>query len=245
METNVNYTMVGAFVIALIAALIVIIVWLSSGLSAQSYEIYKVYMNEAVSGLSPGGAVEFNGVNVGTVSSIKICKKDPNLVILLLKIKADTPVTNGTHAKLDIRSLSGSSYIQLEDKGTDLRPLKPLPGQTYPIIPTAPSILVRLNTTLNQISSSFSQISNSISQLLDNENLASIKASLINLRQFTDVLTKASQTFKVETLPAANRAFTNFGNLSQDVTGLSSELKQNPAVIIRGRAALPLGPGEE
>lgn len=245
METNVNYTMVGAFVIALIAALIVIILWLSSGLSAESYQIYKVYMNESVSGLSTGGAVEFNGVNVGTISSIKICKQDPKLVILLLKIKADTPVTYGTRAKLDIRSLSGSTYMQLEDKGLDIRPLKALPGQDYPVIPTLPSIFVRLNTTLTQISDSFRQISDSMNHLFDRENLQSIKESLINLRQLTSVLTKASQSFKVETLPAANRAFTNIGNFSEDATGLSSELKQNPAVIIRGRAALPLGPGEE
>ena len=73
METNVNYTLAGVFVISLITAIVIGVIWLSSGFgSGQDYALYNVFMNESVSGLSADGPVEFNGVNVGTVSAIKI-----------------------------------------------------------------------------------------------------------------------------------------------------------------------------
>lgn len=258
METNVNYTLVGAFVIALIAAIVVIVVWLSSGLTGQSYQFYRVYMQEPVTGLNVSAPVEFNGVNVGSVSSIQINPKNPQSVELLLKVKKDTPITIGTRAKLDLRSLSGTTYMQLIDKGTDMKPLTLAKGQDYPVILTTPSILLRFSTALTEITSSFKQFSTSLQQLLDKENLKSIKESLINIRKFSATLSKdsgdidallinmskASRSLKIETIPAANRALTNFGNFTQNISGISGEIKQNPAVIIRGRAQQPLGPGE-
>jgi phospholipid/cholesterol/gamma-HCH transport system substrate-binding protein len=86
METNVNYTIVGIFVISIISVIILAIIWLSSGLSTQTYTIYKVLMQESVSGLSPDSVVEYNGVNVGSVTTIQINKKNPQIVEVLLKI---------------------------------------------------------------------------------------------------------------------------------------------------------------
>ena len=40
METNVNYTLVGAFVIALVTATVLAIIWLSSGFSIKENDIY-------------------------------------------------------------------------------------------------------------------------------------------------------------------------------------------------------------
>ena len=135
METNVNYTLAGVFVISLITAIVIGVIWLSSGFgSGQDYALYNVFMNESVSGLSADGPVEFNGVNVGTVSAIKISHKNPKLVELLLKIKNDTPVTVATRAKFGVRALSGIGYILLEDKGTNMRPLTKQKNQAYPVI---------------------------------------------------------------------------------------------------------------
>src|SRR5476651_2573438 len=100
METNVNYTIIGLFVITIISFIILAIIWLSAGLSTENYSIYKVYMQESVSGLSPDSVVEYNGVNVGGVKSIELNRRNPQLVELLLKIKTNTPITRGTKAKL-------------------------------------------------------------------------------------------------------------------------------------------------
>ncbi len=251
METNVNYTIVGAFVISLTALIIFFIIWLSAGISWQKYTTYKVYMKEAVSGLSIDAPVEYNGVNVGQVKSIKINNKNPQLVELLLNIKKDAPITEGTRAKLDLRSIAGVTFISLEDKGKNMTPLKVQPGQTYPVISTTPSILVRLDTALTQINASFSRISISIQSLLDKQNLNSIKQILVNLHkasaQFEPLLKSSEGSMSIiqkETLPGANQTISHLNEITNDLSDVTTEIKANPSVLIRGKKEQPLGPGE-
>jgi phospholipid/cholesterol/gamma-HCH transport system substrate-binding protein len=181
METNVRYTVAGLFVLAMFTFIILGIIWLSSGFSNEKYHYYLVYMKESVSGLTVDSSVEFNGVNVGKIDQININKKNPQLVELVLKLKETTPVTMGTKAKLGVRALSGMTYILLEDKGNDKRPLLAQNGEPYPVIETTPSILIRLDTTLTQMSDSFRQISNSFKSLLSPENLQAIRRLLQKL----------------------------------------------------------------
>ena len=71
-ETNIRYTAVGAFVIIFVLAIVFSVIWLSSGFSFNHYKIYKVYMQESVSGLNVQSPVEYNGVDVGSVRSIEL-----------------------------------------------------------------------------------------------------------------------------------------------------------------------------
>lgn len=272
METNVNYTIVGAFVIVLTTAIILSIIWLSSGLSTQTYTTYQVDMKEAVNGLSIDAAVQYNGVNVGTVKSIAINRKNIQFVTLLLRIKSDTPITFGTRAKLDVKALSGLASIALLDKGTDMRPLIAFKEQPYPVIQTTPSNLLRLDSALTQLSDSFRKISNSVESLLDQENLRAIKETLLNLRIVSTTLAtsapqmeiflrnaaksskqlptlidssaNAMQVIQMQTLPVTNQAIENLNSMSRDLSALSAEIKQNPSVLIRGKTPPTLGPGE-
>ncbi len=252
METNINYTVVGAFVIALVAALVLCIVWLSAGLSADLFSNYEVLMKESVNGLAVDAAVEFNGVNVGSVKSIEISHKDPNVVVLLLKVKNTTPVTMGTRATLNMRGLTGIGYLALVDKGADPRPLIVLPPQRYPVISTAPSLLVRFDTALTKLNDSLHQVSVSIQSLLDQQNLHSIKQILQNMQETTQLMPQilqesrsAMQSITSQTLPAANQAMMDLSTITRNLVGVSNEIKRNPAVLIRGVQPNPLGPGEK
>jgi phospholipid/cholesterol/gamma-HCH transport system substrate-binding protein len=254
METNINYTVVGAFVIILTAFIVVGIIWLSSGASSNvEYSFYKVYMKESVSGLNVNAAVEYNGVSVGAVTNIEINPRNPQLVELLLRVKSSTPITQGTKAKLDMKTLSGLAFILLEDKGTDMRPLRARRGEKYPVISTTPSLLVRVDTALTQLNASFQQISASITSLLNPENIRSIKqilqASENTLRlietQTLPSTNNAMRLFESQTIPAANDAMMNLNNVARNLSDVSNEIKQNPAVLIRGREQPALGPGEK
>ena len=179
METNVRYTLAGTFVLLLLALIVFSVIWLSSGISTEKYSYYTVFMKESVTGLNKDGPVEFNGVEVGTIDDMIINKQNPQLIELRLKIKSPTPITVATKAKLALRgALSGAAFILLEDKGTNKTPLVRKEGEPYPVIPTVPSILVRLDTTLTQLSDSFRQISTSVKSLLSPENLEAIKRVL-------------------------------------------------------------------
>lgn len=272
METNVNYTIVGIFVIALVAAIILAIVWLSSGFAIEQYSTYMLYMQESVTGLNIDSAVEFNGVNVGTVKSIELNHKNPQLVELLLNIKSGTPITRGTYATLATRGVTGNTYIALKDKSTDLRPLVVEAGQSYPVIPSAPSLFMRLDTALSRLSKNFDRISQAIQSLLDKDNQESIKETLKNIRKITGTLADNSQrmttilqntanasaqlapllqsstgsmrVLEAQTLPATYRLLGNLDSVVRTLSEVASQLKQNPSILIRGAAPPPPGPGE-
>ena len=273
METNINYTLVGAFMITLIAAIVVTIIWLSSGFSLQHYSIYKVYMQESVSGLSVDSTVEYNGVNVGNVKSIELNHQNPHLVELLLDIKSDTPITKGTVATLAQKGLTGIANIALKDNSTNLEPLQTLPGQPYPIIKTAPSLFMRLDTALTDLSRNISEVSASVQKLLNPENQESLKHILANLQSVTANLAdnnehltniientaRASKQFPVliqstigtakmletQTLPATYQLLNSLQEMTRNLSAVAYDIKQNPSVLIRGSNPLPLGPGEK
>lgn len=272
METNVNYTVVGAFVILLISATVLAIIWLSAGFSFDVYDTYKVYMDESVSGLTVDSPVEFNGVQVGKVTKIKIDLKNPKLVRVLLSVKRNTPITRSTIAMLATRGITGYVYFSLVDKGVDHSPLTIQSGEKYPIIPMQPSIFTRLDKALTQISNSFVHIDDALTNLLDRDNLQMLKEILYSMRRVANTLANNSENIdsilkntktaskeftpllrsgqgamrmlETQTLPAANQAITGFENTAQMLNEFANELKQNPSVLIRGRAQAKPGPGE-
>lgn len=250
METNVNYTLAGAFVITLICFIILSIIWLSSGFAVGQYSTYKVYMNESVAGLGIDSNVEFNGVDVGSVKNIGIDSYNPHLVILLLRIKNGTPITRGTRAVLTSKGLTGVTYIALIDQGKDLIPLTIPNGEAYPIIATAPSFLGRLDTTLHKLVESISKMANSVQALLNEENLHTIKGILMDTRQATRILSSnADQINNILHNTAQGSAqltplIDSLGIITQNLTDLSTDIKENPAIMVRGTKRQYLGPGE-
>ena len=272
MDTKVNYTLVGIFVISLVAALVFGIIWLSSGFSLAQYNTYAIYMNESVSGLNVDAQVEYNGVSVGSVKKIVLSKHDPQLVRILIAVKNHTPITEGTVATLTTRGLTGLAFIALKDKSTNMHPLLAKHNQKYPVIPTAPSIFMRLDTLLNKLSNNLQTMSNALASLLDKENQDSFKDILANTKEVTKALsdssaaittlvkntadaslklepllkssTQAMKVLESQTLPMTYRFMSNLDQATKTLSDVATEIKQNPSVLVRGTAPRAPGPGE-
>ena len=273
METNVNYTIVGIFVISLFAAMVLGIIWLSAGFSHQQYSKYMVYMKESVSGLSVDSPVEYNGVDVGSVVAVTLNEHDPQIVEVLLNIASNTPITTATVATLKTRGVTGITFVSLKDENAIRKPLVIMHGQQYPIIKSGPSLFTRIDTALNELSMNLKDVSKAIQGLLDQENQNSIKAILQNMRgitrelndntgkmtiilnntsaasrQFSTLIqtsTGAARMLETQTLPVTYRLLSNLENMTRDLAQVAADLKQNPSVIIRGSTPQPLGPGEK
>ena len=272
METNVHYAAVGAFVITLIVMTTLCIIWLSSGFNIQQYTKYLIYMEESVSGLNIDSPVEFNGVNVGSVTSVDIDHKHPQVVEVMLDVKSSTPITNSTIATLQTRGITGITFIALKDNTQNLAPLVALPGALYPVIKTGPSLFLRLDTALSRLSDNLHDVSLSVHELLDKDNLKNFKEILVNMRQVAynlaanndkmdRILTNtarastefiplmrttasAMHVFEAQTLPATYQLITNLDNITRSLVEVTAELKQNPSVLIRGVQRPTTGPGE-
>tara|TARA_B100000989_G_scaffold298818_1_gene290172 strand:- start:4016 stop:4942 length:927 start_codon:yes stop_codon:yes gene_type:complete len=194
-ESRVNYTIVGFFVILALAAAFVIAVWLSVGLGQKDYDYFLVYSNESVSGLSVKSPVKYNGVNVGFVESIGLRKKHPEEVKLVLAVEKDVPVSLDTRAILNTQGLTGIGYMELKGGKPDSPKIPLLKGEKYPIIKTSPSLMFRLDQALDKLTSNVSDISQGLERILSQENAEHLTESLENIQSITDNLQKNNERF--------------------------------------------------
>ncbi len=227
METKVNYTVVGLFVILLGTTFFLIFFWLAALRHDKVYKTYLVFVKENVAGLSIQSQVRFNGVPVGFVKNIEIDLRNPLLVKLTLRIEEDTPITTSTVAELQFQGITGVMYVGLKSTTQDSPLLVPRPGQKYPIIPAQPSLIVQLSEVLPELTKNVQKIGKKVDKLFDEKNLEAIQETLQNVQKFTRTLSKNSKQLD-ESIQSLHVTLNNTAKASKDL----------PATIVRLKDAL-------
>lgn len=258
MDTKINYTAVGFIVVALIALLTGFLLWWTTDFRHKNYHTYVVYMNQDVSGLSVQSPVKFNGVLVGKVASIQLNNQDPQQVILQLNIQVGTPITTSTVATLANQGLTGVSFIDLSATTSDTTPLVAAPGQVYPMIPSQPSLMSQILSEVKEAAGDFKQVSASLKQIFNQQNTQNIQDILQNLAKTSKAMpamvsqvNQSAQDVGVLTnninqaVPSALQLLDRLNQMSGNLDVVTSEMKQNPAVLVRGTTGPTLGPGEQ
>lgn len=230
MESKVNYTIVGLFVIVLAAVIILMSLWLSFGLNNRGYHTYLVYMNESVAGLSKQSPVKYNGVDVGYVQNMQLNAKNPGQVVLTLKIAPSTPISQATEALLMEQGLTGIAFVGLQVGRGEPRPIEILPGQDYPVIKSAPSFLLRLDTTVQSVVNNITALTDSVQSLLDKQNLQSIKQTLEHFNQITQTLAANSENFN-KSMQSMTVLLNNAAEASKQLPATVTEIKNGAASI--------------
>ena len=248
MGNKVNYTIVGIFVIVLTAALIGGILFLSNTRRSAEYNTYLVYMNEAVSGLSIQAPVKYNGVDVGYVEDINLNTVNLQQVVLTLKIKRDTPITQSTVATLMSQGVTGITYVGLKATQTQSPPLTAAAGEPYPVIPSEPSLLVQLDTALREVTDNIKDISQVFLKTFDQQNQTAIKQSLQNIAKVSQTLANSSKQIDnilQQTSKASNQFPTVMTQLSQTLKSaqqmtqqLTTTAKNVDSVMARSQVAV-------
>ena len=174
MESRINYTIVGLFVVLLLAGLIAFAYWLCKYGYKQEYDYYHVYMTESVSGLSPDVSVKYRGVDVGTVEHIGINPKNSEEVELLLKIKHGTQIKVDTTATLEFFGMTGLAFVELKGGSKDAPLLKKTKDE-IPVIPASPSTYARINESLTILAGKSAMALDKFDRLLSEKNLQNIE----------------------------------------------------------------------
>jgi len=177
MESRINYTIVGLFVVLLSAGLITFAYWLGKHGGKQEYDQYLVYMSESVAGLSTDASVKYRGVDVGTVDHMDINPQNSEEVELLLRIKHSTPIKVDTRAKLKSFGITGLTFIELTGGGKDV-PLLKKTGDAIPVIPAIPSTFAQIDEALKELAQKSTLALEKFDQLLSRENLDNIAVIL-------------------------------------------------------------------
>lgn len=177
MEGRINYTIVGLFVVLLLAGMIAFTYWLGKYGGKQEYDHYYVYMSESVSGLSPDVSVKYRGVDVGTVEHIGINPKNSEEVELLLKIKRGTQIKVDTTATLKSFGITGLDFIDLKGSSKDA-PLLRKTKDTIPVIPASPSTFAQIDESLSLLAAKSAMALDKFDRLLSEKNLQNVEDML-------------------------------------------------------------------
>ena len=117
METRANYVLIGSFTLAVLAAAFGFVLWFKQAGTAQTRIAYRIVFDGAVSGLRTGANVNFNGIRIGEVDSVKI--DDPHTVVAMIKVERKAPVRKDTTIGLEFQGLTGIAAIAMKGGAVD------------------------------------------------------------------------------------------------------------------------------
>lgn len=194
MESKINYTLVGLFVVVLLSGLIIFAFWLVKHGGQQTADYYHVYMKESVAGLSTDSSVKYRGVDVGVVEKIGLNPDNSEQVFLLLRVEHDTPVKVDTVATLKSFGLTGLVYVELEG-GSMAAPLLTTEGGRIAEIPARTSTFERFSESLTQLTDKTVLALDKFDRLLSDENLNHINTILFETKGVAESFNAQLQGF--------------------------------------------------
>ena len=178
METKANYVLIGAFTILVSLLLLLFALWAAKYSSEKSWREYAVIFNEPVTGLSEGSSVQYNGISVGTVETLRLAPDDPRRVLAQLRLQADAPIKADTRAKISMTGITGSPIIQLTGGSPGSPSLVDVDHSEIPVIQTEASALQNIADTANRLVARMDQV-------LSEENVKRVSATLANIESMT------------------------------------------------------------
>ena len=178
--------MVGAVTVALLAGVLLFIVWLA-GISGGSNKCYDIYF-PAVGGINKGSNFSFSGVSVGQVQKISLLPNRLEFVWVRIEVDQQTPVLEGTTAQIKSVSLAGANEIQLDGAQRGRPAITQVGPQGCPVIPASTSGLSALLNSAPELLERIQRLTERLTELLSDKNQNAISDILENIDTTTKVL---------------------------------------------------------
>src|SRR3982074_1070193 len=105
METRANFVLIGSFTLAVIAGAFGFVLWFQSLHTTKARSPLRVVFEDPAAGLRNGGSVNFNGIRVGEVMSVKL--DNPRRVVALAMIENHALLRKAPLAELELQGLTG------------------------------------------------------------------------------------------------------------------------------------------
>jgi phospholipid/cholesterol/gamma-HCH transport system substrate-binding protein len=182
METRANYVLIGSFTLVVIAAAIGFVLWFQSLHTTKQRSPLRVVFEGPAAGLRNGGSVNFNGIRVGEVVSVKL--DNPRRVVALAMIENNAPIRKDTLVGLEFQGLTGVAAISLKG-GDEAAAPPPLDQDGIPTLTADPN---KLQDVTEAIRGTLQNINKIVA-----DNQESVKNSLKNLETFTNSLARNSE----------------------------------------------------
>jgi len=179
METRANFVLIGSFTLAVIAAAFGFVLWFQSLHTTKARSPLRIVFEGPAAGLRNGGSVNFNGIRVGEVISVKL--DNPRRVVALAMVENHTPLRKDTLVGLEFQGLTGVAAISLKG-GEDAAPAVPLDEDGVPVLMADPNALQDVTEAIRGTLQNINRV------VADNQE--AVKNSLHNLETFTASLAR-------------------------------------------------------
>jgi phospholipid/cholesterol/gamma-HCH transport system substrate-binding protein len=182
MEKKANYALIGLFTLLVFASAFGFVIWFQNLGTKKTRIAYRIVFEGPTVGLRVGANVNFNGIRIGEVDSVKI--DDPQHVVALVSVERKAPVRKDTTVGLEFQGLTGIAAVALKGGSVNGPELEP----------DADGIL-----TLTADSNSSQDLTESARAVLQNvnkvvsENEDAIKDAMKNIDTFSQALARNSE----------------------------------------------------
>ncbi|RLU09914.1 ABC transporter permease [Pseudomonas prosekii] len=184
METRAHHVLIGLFTVLVVAGALLFGLWLAKSSVDTEFKDYEIVFNEAVSGLSKGSAVQYSGIKVGDVVTLRLDPNDPRRVLARIRLGGETPIKEDTRAILALTGITGTSIIQLSG-GTPQSPTLKGKGGDLPTIVASPSPIARLLNDSGDLMAGVTALMHNANQIFSPDNVERISKTLEHLEQTT------------------------------------------------------------
>ena len=116
----------GIFIVAGTSVLLFIIIYFTARELFRKSDIYYVSFHDiSVSGMEMGSPVKYLGINVGTISDIRINPQDVTSIIVELSLKPGTPIKEDAKADIVSLGITGMKAIEIRGGTNEAKLLNP------------------------------------------------------------------------------------------------------------------------
>jgi phospholipid/cholesterol/gamma-HCH transport system substrate-binding protein len=194
MKARASNLMIGTTTLAVIAAAFVGVLGFRKIHSIQQRGPLRIVFEGSASGLQKGGSVNFDGVQVGEILSLKL--DNPRKIIAFTRVDNTAPIRKDTVVGLEFQGLTGVAAISLTGSAAEAPPV-PLDADGVPTLTADLSEIQSIRDTLH-----------SVDRILVG-NQATIKDGLLSFETYTASLAGKGDAIE-QVLGKANNAFASF-----------------------------------
>src|ERR1700681_3636299 len=196
MKARASNLMIGSTTLAAIAAVFVGFLGFQKIHGIAQRGPLRIVFEGSASGLRQGGNVNFDGVQVGEIKSLKL--DNPRKVVALAMVDNSAPIRKDTIVGLEFQGLTGVAAISLTGGAATAAPV-PLEADGVPT----------LNADLSEIQSIRDTLHNVDRVLVGNQ--ATIKDGLLSFETYTASLATEGNAME-KIIGKADDAFASFGS---------------------------------
>lgn len=194
MKARASNLMIGTTTLAVIAAAFVGVLGFRKIHSIQQRGPLRIVFEGCASGLQKGGSVNFDGVQVGEILSLKL--DNPRKIVAFTRVDNTAPIRKDTVVGLEFQGLTGVAAISLTGGAAEAPPV-PLDADGVPTLTADLSEIQSIRDTLH-----------SVDRILVG-NQATIKDGLLSFETYTASLAGKGDAIE-QVLGKANNAFASF-----------------------------------